>query len=264
LIPFQLLPGLEVEDFLVLFEAYFDDSGTDAGSPAVTCAGYVALRKYWRALDSHWKHALKSYHLKYFRMSEFAQRTGQFKGWNEEKRRRALNLFMDIIREHVEQGLVASVYKSDYDSLVADEIKKEVGGSFALCANLSFAEAELFITGQRKRKHVRYVFENGTLNIGQIAEGFRRAYRDPYALEWRSLDFMPKVWRPLQAADMIAYEACKALNDLHKMQKQDLRYPFKTLIAGIPHQLVRFRPEFLSWMNQEFDKVSSQKSPRSR
>jgi hypothetical protein len=243
---------------LVLFEAYFDDSGTDAASPAVTCAGYIALRKYWRALDSHWKHALSTYRLKYFRMSEFAQRTGQFKGWSEEKRRQALNLFMGIIRDHVEQGLVAAVYKSDYESLASHEIKNEIGGAFALCANLVFAEAELFVTRQRERTHVRYVFENGTLNLGQIGEGFRKAYRDSYALQWRSLDFMPKQWRPLQAADMIAYEACKALNDLSKLQKQDLRYPFRTLIAGIPHQLVRFRPEFLSWMNQEFEKVSSQ------
>ena len=53
MIPFRLIPLAEGEDdLLVLFEAYFDDSGTNAESPAVTCAGYIASRKHWRALKT--------------------------------------------------------------------------------------------------------------------------------------------------------------------------------------------------------------------
>jgi hypothetical protein len=59
-------------------ECYFDESGSDEGSPLLCVAGYLLEKEECRALDLKWKAVLDRFQLPYFRMSSCAHNTKPF------------------------------------------------------------------------------------------------------------------------------------------------------------------------------------------
>ena len=59
-------------------ECYFDESGSDKGSPLLCVAGYLFGKDESKALDLKWKVALDYFCLPYFRMASCAHNTKPF------------------------------------------------------------------------------------------------------------------------------------------------------------------------------------------
>ena len=87
--------------------AYFDESG-DPADPHVTAfamGGCIASDEDWRIFDSEWNDALAEAGVSWFHMVDFEhparQRSNEFFGWNDSKRRQLLNRLLDIMNRHV-------------------------------------------------------------------------------------------------------------------------------------------------------------------
>src|SRR5438445_8291745 len=58
--------------------AFFDESGSDDGSPVLCVAGFIIEKEKCKQMDDDWVGTLKKYNLPYFRMSPWAQGTEPF------------------------------------------------------------------------------------------------------------------------------------------------------------------------------------------
>ena len=243
-------PGGEAS--LVLLKACFDDAGTDDKSEVVTCAGYIAWQKRWNGLDRLWRQTLRSFDVSAFSMKEFAHFDGDFKGWPESKRRAFLNQLLSAITRHVDHGFIVSVYRSDYERHVSPMVRNRVGSAFSFCAQVCMGLLEFNEMNVEERwphHRVHFLFESGTAKGYQVQRAFDESYTSKSSLHHlRKMAYGSKAALPLQAADLIAYEANKHLRDWLNPPKGTFspRYPFVTLIREVEHSILHPKMEWLS------------------
>jgi len=192
---------------------YCDASGKETDDVFVV-AGALSTVGNWRAFDSEWKSALVDNGLLYFRMSEFAQSTGQFKkGWkkNEARRRQLLHRLSQIIVERVMYWMGVCLFKSAYDKANEKYQLAESYHPYTLCGHTCIELADRW----RERKHLEYlsmeyVFEEGDEHFGQLSDRLFQTYGQR-PIPRKKMESDPnKIARPLQVADFAAYEVRKA------------------------------------------------------
>lgn len=247
---------------LVLLKACFDDAGTDEKSDVVTCAGYIAWQKNWNSLDRLWRHTLRSFHVAEFSMKEFAHFDGDFKGWPESRRQSFLGQLLAAIPRHVDRGFIVSVYRSDYERHISPAVRERVGTAFSFCAQvcMGLLEAnEIQLEPTRWPRHrVHFLFESGTAKGWQVQRAFDESYTKKSRLhDLRKMGYGSKGALPLQAADLIAYEANKHLRDWLNPPKGKFspRYPFVTLVKEVPHSILHPKMDWLSSVNDELEGI---------
>ena len=123
------------------FTAYFDDSGTHAGSDAVAVAGYVSLDDRWASFQSEWQRALDDYGLPFFHMTDFVNGAQAYAHWPEAQKRIRFGRFVDIINAHVVGSVGTVIATEPFNRLFSAKAKAHCGGAYGLAAIASFVEA---------------------------------------------------------------------------------------------------------------------------
>src|ERR1700722_12970222 len=97
---------------------YFDESGTHAGSRAVSVAGYLSTADRWLDFEKEWKQALNEYGLcpGYFHMTDFVARKGIYADWTDDERRDRLANLIDITNRHTLASVGFALPLRDYYS----------------------------------------------------------------------------------------------------------------------------------------------------
>lgn len=98
-----------------MMEAYFDESGTHSGSPAMCVAGYLFDAEQCRLFDDEWKLMLKRFGLEYFHMAECAAGTGEFSKLTAQERIEAETRAIGIIKRRITVGFVASGTEPEFN-----------------------------------------------------------------------------------------------------------------------------------------------------
>ena len=106
---------------IAVLTAYFDDSGTHAGSKVVLWAGFLAPEHRWLALDEEWRALLTKWKISAFHMSHCMALDGEFEGWREAERDRCIFEFRAVILKFQMFGLGSAVSALDWDELVVGE-----------------------------------------------------------------------------------------------------------------------------------------------
>src|SRR3954469_9244307 len=75
----------EPERFFVIFTAYLDESGTHDGSPVTVVAGFMGTARQWEILGRRLRTIQESYGFKIFHATAFKSKSGEFKGWPDQK-----------------------------------------------------------------------------------------------------------------------------------------------------------------------------------
>jgi hypothetical protein len=209
---------LRAEDLMAIiapdpFTLYCDASGKETDDVFVV-SGALSTVGNWREFDGKWKTALDENSLLYFRMSEFAQSTGQFKvGWkNNEKRRRVLlERLTQIMAKHVRYWMGVCIYRSDFDKANKVYQLEEHYHPYTMCGQTC---AELAYKW-RNNNHLEYlpiefVFEEGDEHFGQLSDRLLENFGHR-PIPRKKIESDPnKMARPLQVSDFAAYEVRKA------------------------------------------------------
>jgi hypothetical protein len=247
---------------------YFDESGTNAGSTALSVGGFLGRADEWGAFTVEWEDALEEWGLPYFRMSLFENRIGDH-DWPDDVRRERLTRLLEIIRRHVLISVGIVVPLTIYDavfpkdekpqgpnaqelapgiwapdslepgepepqvSLQPGDIRRKSGGPYGLAAMAmadSVAELVQPLIGDPS---VAYVFEQGAVGATQIFKVFQDVMADDNRrrdLRVLSITFEDKRdFPPLQAADLLAYELHKQLPRQLGTETRPTRYPLREL-----------------------------------
>jgi hypothetical protein len=217
---------------MVLFSAYFDESGTHDGSPAAVVAGFVANASEWTAFSEAWQVVLDKNGITYFRMSEFESFIGRFEEWSQEQHRQCISDLLCIINKHTFWSVGCIVPRSSFDALLTDKAKRICGDAYGLAAIGCFRNLAERIKGLNMDAWIDCTMEHGTVGFGALQNIVNAGEEDPEWLDSNrmSLFSRPKYgFPPLQAADILAYELYKQSDRMFGTEKRRERYPLLKL-----------------------------------
>jgi hypothetical protein len=219
-----------------MITGYFDDSGTGANDSVVAVAGYVGSVSQWQKFDQEWGKLLAQYSVSKMHRAELESGYGEFVGWTREKKNSFIAKAQEIIRKRTYLPIGMSVIKEEFEEVFPNSLKKVYGGAYGFCVILCLTRAKHWFDKVNHREPIDWVFEAGTAGSGQIAHLMNAMYSDSEMrqdLRINGWSFGGKNIQPLQAADIIAYEAFKHVtNQLVAQPRRDVRISFKHLMRS--------------------------------
>lgn len=226
---FQLaFPSELAEDrrFLIVLDAYFDDSGTHDGSPVVSVAGYLGLPAQWISFETEWKSAIAEFGLNHFGMADYSNKAKPYCEWTEEQRYARFAKLMKICNAYALGSIGIAVATESFNRVMSGKAKRICGGPYGLAAIACFLRVAELVKSLSSEAWIAYIFESGTVGAGEVLKVFQKNERDEsqkHQLRLLSLRFENKrQFVPLQAADIVAYEMYR---QLPKQIGTDLRHP---------------------------------------
>lgn len=213
-----LLHHSEEEDRLVLgLTCYLDDSGSDDGSPLVTCGGLLMTRIQFKNFSSRWdamykRNKFSGYLLEPpLHMTDFVGH-GKYATLPVEFKRA---LFLDVarlIRDHRLYSIAVAISQIDYAKELSEDVSKNLIGPYAF-AFFSIVGAHQAFSEQLRRGPLRtaYLVDHGFGHYQQLVDAHRIIEDFEIAMHGRSVHTGPMDSEPddkipaLQAADVISW-----------------------------------------------------------
>jgi len=206
-----------------MLTCYFDDSGTHAQSDIVLVASIFGTEARMDCLDRNWKRHLdrpldgQRPPLKRFHAFDCNNSVGEFLGWT---RTETDYFWHQLQTEIIESGIAGygvAVSRKDYDEMVTGDIRAVMGDPEGMCINQNFVRAIGWIQANTFDTALSFVFDDRPSSIrryaGTVYDAFQRWVQPPP--EVTGYGFRNSVGvRPLQVADMIAWELYQHANDL--------------------------------------------------
>jgi hypothetical protein len=198
--------------------AYFDESGFHAprsqgnGLIKLTVGGCIASAANWQQFSSDWATTIDSWGIPMFHMAKFEARVSPFDKWTEHERKTRLNTLLEIL-----------------------------GSTKAHC----YAFTNIFRAGDDTGTIYERCIHDTLLELSMNEEKFTVCFaaHPQYKRQGQLLDKMtnhgmrvqicscsvgdPTDLLPLQAADIVAYEACREVRE----DGRPTRYPLKRLFG---------------------------------
>jgi len=199
-----------------MLTAYFDDSGTHPGSEVVLWYGLFGNNFQWDYFDKLWAAKLKEpspgkVALARFHMAQCQAADGQFAGWSRTATDFLVYELGNII---LRCGLWADgvvIPRKEWDELVTGDLRTALGNAEGYSLRIAFVRATQWVRKMGYDHKIAFVFDR---RKEKEAEGKRifqlfehLAKIEPNAVKPISLNFSDSTSiRPLQAADMVAWE----------------------------------------------------------
>lgn len=192
-----------------MLTAYFDDSGTHAGSHVVVYGGFIARDEVWADLETEWRPLLRHYGLSAFHLAHCEAGDHEFDLWPRAKRDMVLYEFRQLVLNRDIWGISIAVSRADWDELVVGIARNFAGEADEFCARMCIYDALQFTTVDETERQVAVVFDDRphrSVDILRMARPFLEQGLDGMELASVTFGKMKQII-PLQAADMLAWEA---------------------------------------------------------
>lgn len=192
-------------------EAYFDESGSHAGSKILCVAGYLFEQEAAKALTIEWNQWLEFYGVPYFRMSDCAHGNGPFKGWPVKRRIRLEKKLIGLINKYAWTGFASTLVPSEYADFPQSLYPMPGASPYSLCVQSCVANVALhWVPRTQYPGEVSYFFESGHSDQSEANRLMSVLIDDPQvrqAMRYASHAFVQKIKAPpVQAADILAWQ----------------------------------------------------------
>lgn len=225
-----------------MMKAYFDESENPG---ILTISGYIGHYGYWPRFEREWKNALGEFGLTAFHMVDFAHSNGEFerlKGREDERQKILARLMKIIYREPPRFFAFGSSVDLMAFRALPDEMRKQVGDDpYWLLFQTSIGIAVTWLLGFLREQpallneRIAFIFDR------RASEGLARqlynklkdvVYPENIAKLCGMLAFDDdEIVVPLQAADILAYEMAKYLQDMVKGIEKPRRWPMQQIMS---------------------------------
>jgi hypothetical protein len=209
----------ERNGFVVVLKAYMDESGTHAGSPVVTVAAYFARPRVWQGWTKEWNRAKRP--IKVVHASDCNNLTGEFAGWDRERRDAWVAELLPVIPRHRIMGVAVGIHMDAFHREMQSrpDLRKLFGTPYTACFQWTVQTVMDMVGDWDARMSVSFIHEVNDYH-SEANEAFR-FIRDRYGDRARGLSFTDKGdYVPLQAADVLAYEANHFLRDPERKKRR--------------------------------------------
>lgn len=230
-------------ELMAMLAVYIDDSGTHPDSDIAVAAGFASEVGHWAAFEADWKAALSVAGIlnEGFHSSEFeAHQKPHFSGWPSAKRDTLQRALVKAITDHALVGVAAAVRKSDYDSLVQGKLRDKLGDHhYTFAVQACLYQLQEWMRYAHYHEPMQYVFDrmsnlNSQNEINTVFNDLHQyGVHGNFGIEPGGHSFQNrKVFVPLQAADIIAWESFTYMKR-HVYGGKDERDRFKSLASGV-------------------------------
>jgi hypothetical protein len=197
-----------------MVRAFVDDSGSGGDSPWYVLAGYVGTISDWIGFEPEWRTVLDAApHIEYFKSSEAESLKGQFLGFNPADRDKRIDRLIEVIGRHAQRAIYVRVRQQDYNEVIKENVPGMwddayfflmpgfISSALAMEKYLGNQEPAEFVldTSQRLDKQAKKL-RGQLLSLPQFARTVDISFRDE------------KVFLPLQAADLLAWQVRRAFS----------------------------------------------------
>jgi hypothetical protein len=204
---------LQPNDLMSIMQIYCcDDSGTSPQNRIVVVAGYLAKVVEWRRFQDDWALMLKTYRIKQIHRADLESLKGEFIGRVPSDRLKLVRAIHSIIKRRTKVAVGAAVIKADFDEAAPEWARIIFGNAYGWCVFSCLGIVRQWCEARGYKHPINWVFETGTKGTTRVAAVFSRLCRSSQEMEYYRIggySFSPKSLLPLQAADTIAYEIFK-------------------------------------------------------
>jgi hypothetical protein len=221
-----------------MMEAYFDESGTHAGSPVMCVSGYLLNARnsnaVYRAIKTKLAELRRKYpRIEFFHMKELAPGGGQFKGVPDKERQQIGRWLVELINARKTYGITVAVSEADYAATMPPEWIQQYGQAYTTCVRLCVHHLGAWADKQKYYGHIAYFFESGATHEAEADGLLRGMGADPEMkrkIRYGSHTFADKrIVLPLQLADVGAWEFTKLEVDTRINRKRPARASMRSL-----------------------------------
>jgi hypothetical protein len=190
---------------------YFDESYTHPPAPLVyTVAGYVSTDVQWKKFQREWRKILDADGIEYFHSVEFQANKPPYGAWTKDKRAKFLASLHAAIHKRTLMSFSTTADLAEFGRLTAEQ-KKILVNPHIFAAKNCMKAVGLWAAQSILNHPMAYVFESGSQYQGLFAKQLAELLEED--IGWFRLGSVTfadkKLMRPLQAADMVAYESTK-------------------------------------------------------
>lgn len=217
-----LLPLDHPNGWLTMLRAYFDDSGTHDASKIVLVAGLFGTEGRMDGLDRNWKRHLErpidgmKAPLTRFHMADCQASQGEFAGWSRTETDYFCHQLRTAIIESGVSAYVAACARKDWDDLVVGDMRAILGSAEGFCIRNCFVRTVAWAQRNTFDPKMTFIFDNRPSPVkrdaGVVFDAFQRETVEPAVV---GIAFLSSYdIRPLQAADLLAWEFYQYANDI--------------------------------------------------
>jgi hypothetical protein len=193
-----------------MIKIFVDESGTHADAEVITVAAYAGRPKIWRGWTDQWRK--KKRPIEIYHAVDSANLRGEFDGWTKERRDELAAKLLPIIANAKIAGAVIGLHLSEFQKAVGDrkEIPEALGTPYTTCFHWLVQSLLELLKHNKKTESLKFVHENNDFE-GDARRAFDwiKENANPYDVPMRLTFGGKKDQMPLQAADILAYEANK-------------------------------------------------------
>ncbi|WP_108513874.1 DUF3800 domain-containing protein [Bradyrhizobium algeriense] len=209
-----------------MITAYFDDSGTHGErADIVLVAGIFGTEARMDNLDRNWKRHLDSPlcgrkdPIKRFHAYDCDNSVGEFLRWT----RTETDYFRLQLRNAIIESDVAAYglacRRKDWEEIITGDLRKVLGTPEGFCINQCFVRSVRWVKANTFDPHMTFVFDHRPDGVqrytGAVYDAFELHTKPPPQLTGYAFLNSTKV-RPLQAADLVAWELYRHANSIFK------------------------------------------------
>lgn len=203
-----LHPGERHYKAMAMLTAYFDESGIHSSSEVILISGFVATSELWEKFDAEWKENLDTARVPYWHSTEYEARVGPFQGMNEGIRESLPVGLVKVLCKYKPTAIEGAISRKDWDQFKDLRIGQLFKAPYNLCFEYLIQQIAHWSQTEANGEPVSLIFADQKEYKNHAAEIYD-LYRSnfTYARIVSGVSFYPvQNLRPLQAADMIAYE----------------------------------------------------------
>ncbi len=222
-----------------MLRAYMDDSGTHAGAPNSLIAGYWGGVKEWSAFEWKWKQVLLEFGIDEFHAKVFWQRQPPdgkrlkpYTDWDDDRHHSFIDKLLRVIESSNVTPFAYGVSIQAWENRSDFWKRIFVGPGFGkgkahdplfLSFQVAISKTVLYCKSGKK---MHFVYALDSKNCGRFLQWYQQFKRETDGDDDRLGDLIFSVTRqavPLQAADLLAYEAQR----YKKKSKGDVNAPLR-------------------------------------
>ena len=233
----------------VMLTAYMDDSGTHAGAPSSIVAGYWGGVKEWSSFEWKWKKVLsefgiEEFHAKHFwmRLPPDSKRVEPYTDWDDERHHAFIDKLLQAIESSNITPFAFGVSTKAWEQRAEFWKRTFVGPDFGkgkahdplfLSFQVAVAKTVLYCKFGKK---MHFVYARDSRNCGRFLQWYQQFSCDTEMGDDRLGDLIfsaSSQSAPLQAADLLAYEAQRYKKKSNGDPNAPLRDEYKRALSHL-------------------------------